>query len=297
MSNFSSKSSVLFPVNVQILQTTNTGRKVVQTYAKNLVLKDFGLYPYARFIMGSISQTDNLDQYIPKYIALGSNGEEQTDYTGGYIPTTDVRVGIDVNATDTALYKEFDDGLSRIKLNRTNYIEDYAGDSFIKVQYEAFIPEDRYENTIINELALMTSETGNTAFARVSKLTTPIIKTPGTVIQIIWEVVIKAVATADRYVPVNKDALREATDKAIEILLKAEQYPDGNYNYEDVSYHFVNIREYLESIISYKYATINPTLDTAMYLLLNNSELVDEERVKNILKFFYYSRPQRKLCW
>lgn len=267
--NIKSKSRVLFPVNVRILQKSLSGQILTDQVVKNRVLKEYGLYSWVRFIIGDFYNGSLLDagQYIPKYLAVGSN---TSPLNGASNTSTAVKI------TDVSLYHELDDyqttgeaqGKNRIKLNRANYIEDVKDEPWLKVQYEAYIPEDRYVNETIGEFALMTEETGWNAFARISGFE-PFKKAPNTVVQVIWEITILSIESSTRLIPPIKTYLREAIEKAIKVL---QEYP------EDV---LPDSRLYLEKLI--EPATV---ANTGLYYLLNENEQITQEVINN-----YLSRP------
>lgn len=157
-------------------------------------------------------------------------------------------------------------GSPRIRLNRANYVEDDDESNYIKIQYEAYIPEDRFVGETIGELALMTQDAGSFAFAR---MTFPAFtKEPNTVVQVIWEVSIIAVESSTRYAPPVKRFLREALEKGIDVL---EKYPTDPEGYEGA-------REVLNSKL--QPATAG---GTALYYLLNDNQYITQDVVNNFL--------------
>lgn len=265
------KSGMVFPVNVKILQKSTSGQIIKQTEIKNRVLKEYGLYSWVRFILGSFKNGSLIDeqQYVPKYLAVGSNKG-----TLNGAPGTDTAVQI----SDISLYHELDDyqttgesiNNQRIKLNRANYIEDNEADSYLKIQFEAYIPEDRFVNNTIGELALMTDKTGWNAFARVSGFE-PFVKLPNTVVQVIWEITIISVESSTRFVPPVKTYLREAIEKAINVLQVYTTDP------ENLSGARVELDKLLQP------AT---TSLTGLWFLLNDNEQITQTAINN-----YLSKP------
>lgn len=213
------RAGLAFPTNVKILQTRTDGTLIRETSVKNRVLKQYGLYSYARFVLGSFNNGSIFDwkQYVPKYLAVGTN---KAPLTGA--PGTETAV----NFTDISLFHEINDcdvtgepiEHNRIKLNRVNYIEDIETDPYVKLQFEAYIPEDRFVNCEIGEMALMTMPTGWNAYARITGFPS-FIKEPRTVVQVIWEITVISIESSDRYSPVIKKYLLEAVEKAIDVLL------------------------------------------------------------------------------
>lgn len=267
------RNGLIFPTNVRIIQTYSDGTIIRDTAVKNRVLKEYGLYSYVRFILGSFNNGAIWDykQYVPKYLAVGSN---KAPLTGA--PGTETAVKV----TDLSLFHELDDSMytgektenHRIKINRANYVEDNESEPFLKVQYEAYIPEDRYVGMEIGEMALMTMPTGWNAYARITGFE-PFIKEPHTVLTIIWEITIISIESSTRYLPPIKKYLLEAVEKAIEILDTHTEDPEGDL--------YVGARRELDKLI--QPAT---TVGTGLYYLLNDNEMITQDIINN-----YLSKP------
>lgn len=271
MKKFTPKSPILFPVNVQILHKTTDGRLLKSQAIKNRVLKTFGLYSWVRFILGDFYNNNLLDegQYIPKYLAVGSNEQPLNG-----APGTDTAVKI----TDISLFNEINDSAvtgepierNRIKLNRANYIEDIEDEPYLKIQYEAYIPEDRFVNQTIGEMALMTQPTGWNAFARITGFE-PFVKVPHSVVQVIWEITIISIESSERFVPPIKTYLREAIEKGIDVLCDFTSDPNG----------LSGARIALNALL--QPAT---TVGTGLWYLLNENEQITQDIINN-----YLSKP------
>ena len=272
---FTPKSRLVFPVNVNIYHKSTDGRRLHETSVKNMCLKEYGLYSYVRWLIGSFHNDSLVDngQYVPQYLAVGSN----TAPLNG-APNTDTAVKI----TDVSLFHELDDtsvtgepaSKNRIPLNRANYIEDVENQNWLKVQYEAYIPEDRFVNETIGELALMTMPTGWNAYARVTGFE-PFVKVPNSVVQVIWEITIISVESSERFVPPIKTYLREAIEKAINVLYQDTEDPEG----------YEGARLALNALI--QPAT---TVGTGLYYLLNENEQITQDAINN-----YLSKPFNSL--
>lgn len=262
------KSGTLFPVNVKILQKSTDGTILNEYVEKNMILKEFGLYSWVRFIIGDFHNNSLIDegQYIPRYLAVGSNTAPRTGAEG-----TDTTVKI----TDISLYHEINDSdvtgepitKNRIKLNRANYIEDNEDQPYLKVQYEAYIPEDRFVGQEIGELALMTRDTGWNAFARLTGFP-PFIKEPNTVVQVIWEITIISVESSTRFVPPIKTYLKEAIEKAINVLQVYTTDPEG----------LTGARIALDKLIEPE-----TNSSTGLYYLLHENEQITQDVINNFL--------------
>lgn len=271
-------SKMIFPVNVNIIHKETNGKLLRNITAKNLVLKQYGLYSWVNFILGNYyngnteenfnnpSYNPSLDSrlFVPSYLAVGSN-EDPLEGPAGTTTTTQI--------TDTGLYHELPDpsvvgelGSSRIPLNRATYVEDYPQSNWLKVQYEAYIDENRFVGMTIGELGLMTRDRGNNAFARITSFE-PFVKERNTVVQVIWEITIISLDTSNQqYDPVNKIPLQECIDKAINVLQVYTKDPDG----------LTNARVTLDSMIE---PYTNNT--TAMHYLLSDN--VTQDTINNFL--------------
>ena len=275
--NLKIRSGMAIPkVNVSILYKSTDGTVIKKTGVKNRILRELGIYSYVRWITGAFNNNASLwdqKQYVPKYLAIGSN---QPPLNGA--PGTSTAVQF----SDISLFHEINDveatGIplerNRIKLNRASYISDSDEDDYIKVQYEAYIPEDRFVGETIGEMALMTMPTGWNAFARITGFE-PFVKEPNTVVQIIWEISIISVESSNRYHPLVKKYLREAIEKAIDILQKYTEDPES----------YEGAREALNHLI--QPATV---FGTGMYYLLNDNNMIKQDDINN-----YLSKPFNNL--
>lgn len=276
MRKFSLKSPILFPTNVRIIQKSTSGEIIDVQEAKNMVLKSYGLYSWIYLLTGSFHNGSNIseDIYIPKYLAIGSN----TPPSNG-APNVDTAVRI----TDTSLYHELTDNTdgvtpARIKLNRLNFIEDNESGHYLKLQYEAYVPEDRYVNAQIGEFALMTAESGFNAFARISGFDV-FEKKPNTVIQVIWELSIISVEQSDRWLPINKTPLKEAIAKGIDILQKYTTDPK-----DDTGATIEGARVALNNLL--EPASV---AKTGLWYLTEDNEYVTQDAINNYLSKDYVS--------
>lgn len=253
--------------NVQILRKRTDGTIINSHIVKNRVLKEYGLYSYIRFILGSFNNESLWDwnQYVPKYLAVGSN---MAPLTGAPGTSTAVKI------SDIGLFHELDDskvtgekGTPRIKLNRANYIEDDEESGYLEVQYEAYVPEDRFVGETIGEFGLMTMAKGQCAFARIAGFE-PFVKEPNTVIQIIWTITVISVESSTRYAPPIKRYLREAIEKAIDVLYQDTTDPEG-----------------LEGARLQLNALLQPAdkQGTGMYYLLNDNQYITQDVINNFL--------------
>lgn len=122
----------------------------------------------------------------------------------------------------------------------------------------------------IGELALMTKETGWNAFARITGFE-PFVKVPHSVVQVIWEITIISIESSTRFVPPVKTYLREAIEKAINVLQEYTTDPSG----------LTGARVELDKLL--EPAT---TVGTGLYYLLNENEQITQDIINN-----YLSKP------
>lgn len=265
------RNGLAFPVNVKIIRKSSDGTLINETAVKNRILKTFGIYSYCRFLLGSFNNGSIWDykQYVPKYLAIGTN---DLPLTGA--PGTDTAVKV----TDISLFHEIDDCAvtgepienNRIKLSRANFISDNEEDPYLKIQYEAYIPEDRFVGCEIGEMALMTMPTGWNAYARITGFD-PFVKMERETVLIIWEITIVSIESSTRFLPPIKTYLREAIEKAIDVLQK---FPEDPAEYS-------GIRETLNKLI--QPATV---VGTGLFYLLNDNEMITQDVINN-----YLSKP------
>lgn len=262
------RNGLAFPVNVKIIRKSSDGTLINETAIKNRILRTYGLYSYCRFLLGSFNNGSIWDykQYVPKYLAVGTN---DLPLTGA--PGTDTAVKV----TDISLFHEIDDCAvtgepienNRIKLSRANFISDNEEDPYLKIQYEAYIPEDRFVGCEIGEMALMTMPTGWNAYARITGFE-PFVKHEREVIVIIWEITIVSIESSTRFLPPVKTYLREAVEKGIDVLCDFTIDPEG-----------------LEGARAALNALLQPATNvgTGLYYLLNNNEMITQDVINNYL--------------
>lgn len=156
-----------------------------------------------QFVGDTLIEANN---YVPKYLALGTNGRYQEGNIINTIPNNSSSVGVQVDANDSSLYQEIVE--SRIKLTQTNVVENNLNTNYVKLRIKCFIPSDKYNGTyddvkgtysgtIIEEVGLFTQPTGNNCWARyVMPTGTLIHKNDNSVIDITWEITIKSSSSA-----------------------------------------------------------------------------------------------------
>ena len=203
-------------VNVCITKRDfKTGRILQQVKEHNRCLNT-QLLGLAKFINGDYNKTSPaLEQdyykWIPRYLAVGTNIP-----AGGSQP-----VGTTVKVTDTRLLNEIS---PRMQLPERNKIVKKAGQDYIQILIDAYLPREYYNGNIIQEAGLFADETGNNCLFRIV-LPTPIDKTEDSVVEVSWTITIISLDSENQpTVIVDKTVLENAFLAAMDaIKLK---YPD-----------------------------------------------------------------------
>ena len=201
-------------VNVRLVcRNVRTGEttRVIETH--NRVLK-FALYGLIRFINGEFNTSTPLQiqDYIPRYLALGSNIATGTN-SGG--------VTSEVTVNDTRLLSELNH--PRTRLTQRNIITNRYNDPYIKLTIKHYIPVTAYVGESLAEAGLFTEETGNNAWARITF--DRFIKDEETVIDITWEITIVSIASEkEAYVSIDKSLLYSSITDTITLI--RNHYPN-----------------------------------------------------------------------
>ena len=175
--------------NVTIRRRAKSGKILEERYAKNRVTR-LMLYGIGKFLLGQFnnSSPDKIYEYIPRYLALGSN-------TVGLDAST-INVSTVSSVNDTRLLNEFTksstsgatESISRINIAERNLckLNTKFSDPFIKVSIKTYISSTHYDGLSIGEAGLFSKEKDNNCLARVCFA--PIIKNPGEVLDIQWDI-------------------------------------------------------------------------------------------------------------
>lgn len=175
-------SQIAPQINVRICRRdAKTGRIIEKREGKNRVTK-LALMGIVRMINGEFNSTtpEDINDYIPKYLALGSNR------AGGINPG----VTSEVTVNDSKLLDEIS---PRILLTQKNILENRLTNPFIKLTIKVFIPVDMFVGESIGEAGLFAKKTGNNCWARIAF--DPIIKNPNEVFDVTWEITVMSVGT------------------------------------------------------------------------------------------------------
>ena len=176
--------------NVRI-RTINqiTGETTNERVVKNRVTR-LMLWGIARFLAGEFngSTPDKIYEYIPRYLALGSN-KPSTDN-----PTSSVTTNVTVN--DTRLLNEYtiisssgkSEPVKRVSIQGRQHTKTSTSfsDAFIKLSFSAYISSKQFDQLEIAEAGLFSKEYDNNCLARV--VFAPITKQEHEVIDIQWDI-------------------------------------------------------------------------------------------------------------
>lgn len=176
--------------NVRI-RTINqiTGETTNERVVKNRVTR-LMLWGIARFLSGEFNDStpDKIYEYIPRYLALGSN-KPSTDN-----PTSSVGTSVTVN--DTRLLNEYtvisssgkSEPVKRVSIQGRQHAKTNTSfsDSFIKLSFSTYISSKSFDKLEIAEAGLFSKEYDNNCLARV--VFSPITKQEHEVIDIQWDI-------------------------------------------------------------------------------------------------------------
>lgn len=177
-------------VNVSIRRRDKrTGKVLEARYAKNRVTK-LALLGIVRFINGEFNQSapDSMYEYIPRYLALGTNTP------GSLNPgvTTNVTVN-DAKLLDEITMDNGDSARIWIAGREHSKVESRASDPYVKLTINCYIQSNTFDGENICEAGLFTQKTGNNCWARVAF--DRIMKTENDVLDITWEITVLSVGT------------------------------------------------------------------------------------------------------
>lgn len=187
MSEFNEQDMLCFSqiapqFNVRIRRRdAKTGRIIEERKGKNRVTK-LCLMGIIRMFNGEFNNTtpEDINDYIPKYLALGSNR------AGAINPG----VTSEVTVNDSKLLDEIS---PRILLTQKNIVENRLTNPFIKLTIKVFIPVDMFVGETIGEAGLFAKESGNNCWARIAF--DPLLKGANEVFDATWEITVMSVGT------------------------------------------------------------------------------------------------------
>lgn len=189
MDILSSQSNIA--VNVYIKRRDKKTRKILETrLAKNRVTKMM-LIGIARYLNGEFNETspDQIIEYIPRYLALGTNVAGDADNSG-------VKSIVTVN--DARLLNEvMSDSGSNLRIwigsREFNKITSVSSGPYVRLTINSYIQSNTFDNVAIGEAGLFAKQSGNNCLARVAF--DSVTKTENDVLDVTWEITILSVGT------------------------------------------------------------------------------------------------------
>ena len=175
--------------NVCITRRSKSGKILEQRFAKNRVTR-LMLYGIGKFLLGQFnnSSPDKMYEFIPRYLALGTNtpgADYQTANVSTISSVNDTRLLNEITQSSTIGTSE---SVKRIWIAERNMckINTKFSDPFIKISIKTYISSNHYDNMSIGEAGLFSKEKDNNCLARVCF--SPIRKNPNEVLDIQWDI-------------------------------------------------------------------------------------------------------------
>ena len=174
-----SQMGILTNVRVRVLDKY-THKTLEEHKVSNNVTKR-ALQGIVKFLDGQFNASmlnyfDELNNYIPRFVALGTNATTE--------PTVQ----------DTRLNNEFiiNGVKQRIKINNSDILSQH-NTKYVTLTFRTYISDHKYDtdNNPYNEFGLFCDETKNTLWARV-KLDSGVYKTPESILELMWEITVIA---------------------------------------------------------------------------------------------------------
>ena len=175
--------------NVRICKRSKTGKILEERQAKNRVTR-LMLYGIGKFLLGHFNDStpDKIYEFIPRYLALGTNTPGADADSAGVTTLS--------NVNDTRLLNEItksstvgtSETVKRVWIAERNMckLNTKFSDPFIKVSIKTYISSTQYDGMSIGEAGLFSKERDNNCLARVCF--SPITKNPGEVLDIQWDI-------------------------------------------------------------------------------------------------------------
>lgn len=175
--------------NVCITRRSKTGKILEQRTAKNRVTR-LMLYGIGKFLLGQFnnSSPDKIYEYIPRYLALGTNVPGPDSLNAGVTITSSVNDTRLLNEIKYASTTGATESVKRVWIAERNMckLNTKFSDPYIKVSIKTYISSNHYDGMSIGEAGLFSKEKDNNCLARVCF--PPIIKNPNEVLDIQWDI-------------------------------------------------------------------------------------------------------------
>lgn len=175
--------------NVCITRRSKNGKILEQRFAKNRVTR-LMLYGIGKFLLGHFNDStpDKIYEFIPRYLALGTNtpgSDYQTANVSTISSVNDTRLLNEITQSSTIGTSE---SVKRIWIAERNMckINTKFSDPSIKVSIKTYISSNHYDGMEIGEAGLFSKEKDNNCLARVCFPS--IKKNHGEVLDIQWDI-------------------------------------------------------------------------------------------------------------
>lgn len=173
--------------NVRICKRNKNGKILEERYSKNRVTR-LMLYGIGKFLLGHFnnSSPDKIYEFIPRYLALGTNTPGADADSAGVTTLS--------NVNDTRLLNEIttssttSETVKRVWIAERNMckINTKFSDPFIRISIKTYISSSHYDGMSIGEAGLFSKEKDNNCLARVCF--SPITKNENEVLDIQWDI-------------------------------------------------------------------------------------------------------------
>lgn len=167
----------------------NTGQVKTERNIKNRVTR-LMLWGIARFLSGEFNDStpDKIYEYIPRFLALGSNQPSSNDSYSGVTTAVTVNDTRLLNEHTVASSTGRSEPCRRINIQGRQHSKTSTAfsDSFVKLSLSTYISSSAYNDLQIGEAGLFSKEKDNNCLARV--VFTPFTKTEEEVIDIQWDI-------------------------------------------------------------------------------------------------------------
>lgn len=295
--------------NVCIRKRNKNGKILEERYAKNRVTR-LMLYGIGKFLLGHFNDStpDKIYEFIPRYLALGTNTPGADANSAGVSTLSSVEDTRLLNEITKSSTTGTSETVKRIWIAERNMckLNTKFSDPFIKVSIKTYVSSTHYDGMSIGEAGLFSKEKDNNCLARVCF--SPITKNPGEVLDIQWDITL--LSYGETKYPEKLEIengskisipLKYTNKKFIEYDLGLKKYPlynsIGMDSFKDMFEYDINgnistsysLKEIKDNSGWYEYLTTVGLEDKfeTFYNLLIDSKLNDASNDGKNAKFLY----------
>lgn len=295
--------------NVCIRKRNKNGKILEERYAKNRVTR-LMLYGIGKFLLGHFNDStpDKIYEFIPRYLALGTNTPGADANSAGVSTLSSVEDTRLLNEITKSSTTGTSETVKRIWIAERNMckLNTKFSDPFIKVSIKTYVSSTHYDGMSIGEAGLFSKEKDNNCLARVCF--SPITKNPGEVLDIQWDITL--LSYGETKYPEKLEIengskisipLKYTNKKFIEYDLGLKKYPlynsIGMDSFKDMFEYDINgnistsysLKEIKDNSGWYEYLTTIGLEDKfeTFYNLLIDSKLNDASNDGKNAKFLY----------